>query len=414
MAASFHDDDFQFQFMLALGQAYHRLSDVGECLAAAANVRNGNPESWFKAWLATADRVSAIAGHCESYGARVSAREAWLRAATYFDTATVFLDMTDDPSRMLPTWQAHRVAFERAAALFDPPAERIAIPYDPVPMPAFLFKPSAAQARYPLIVMCNGSDGPLSSMLALGGFGALARGYAVLAFDGPGQQAMLFGHGVPFRPDWEAVITPVVDAMLARDDVDPARIVLLGVSQGGYWAPRAAAFEHRIAAVVADPGVVDVATSWLAHLPGSVRALLEAEKRDEFNRWIGWTERVSRKLRGTLAFRMRAYGLATPYDVYQALRAYTLRGVASQIVCPLLVTAPEHEQFWPGQSQELAQLAGERATLVRFAAFEGADWHCEPKALGLRDQRIFDWLDATLPPPPGVTPPAASPATPEA
>ena len=398
MTASFHDDDFQFQFILALGQAYHHLSDVGECLAAAAQVRNGNPESWFAAWLAAGDRVSKIATHCESYGARVSAREAWLRAATYYDAATVFLDMTGDPSRMLPTWRAHRVAFERAVALFDPPAERLAIPYEPVPMPAFLFKPPVEKARFPLIVMCNGSDGPMSSMLALGGFGALSRGYAVLAFDGPGQQSMLFEHGVPFRPDWEAVIGPLLDVVLAREDIDPARIVLVGVSQGGFWAPRAAAFEHRIAAVVADPGVVDVETSWLAHLPGSMRALLDAGKREEFNRWMGWTERVSRKLRGTLAFRMRPYGLETPYDVYTALRAYTLRDVAANIACPLLVTAPEHEQFWPGQSDELVRLAGERATLVRFAASEGADWHCEPKALGLRDQRIFDWIDATLPP----------------
>ena len=92
-------------------------------------------------------------------------------------------------------------------------------------------------------------------MYAFGGAAALERGYHALIFEGPGQGSMLFERQIPFRPDWENVITPVVDYLRSRPDVDPARIALTGWSLGGELAIRAAAFEHRLAAVVADPGI---------------------------------------------------------------------------------------------------------------------------------------------------------------
>ncbi len=96
---------------------------------------------------------------------------------------------------------------------------------------------------------------------------------------------------------------------------------------------------------------------------------------------------------------MRPFGLEAPYDVYKALEDYTLAGVAERIECPILITDPDHEQFWPGQAQQLYDAVAtpeDRKALVRFTAEEGADSHCEPRALGLRDQRIFDWLDSVL------------------
>lgn len=77
------------------------------------------------------------------------------------------------------------------------------------------------------------------------------RGYHVLTFDGPGQPAALHLDGLVFRPDWENVVSPVLDWLLARPEVDPARVSLLGVSMDGLLAPHAAAFEHRLAAYVA-------------------------------------------------------------------------------------------------------------------------------------------------------------------
>ena len=93
---------------------------------------------------------------------------------------------------------------------------------------------------------------------------------------------------------------------------------------------------------------------------------------------------------------MRPYGTNSPYEAFKMAEHYALEGVADKIRCPMLVTDPENEQFWPGQSRQLYKDLTCPKELVPFAAAEGADSHCEPKAHGLRDQRIFDWLDETL------------------
>ena len=115
---------------------------------------------------------------------------------------------------------------------------------------------------------------------------ALERGYAALVFDGPGQNALLWLQHIPFRPDWEKVITPVVDFLLQRKDIDPKRIALSGISQAGYWVLRALAFEQRIAAGVVDPGVMDVSVAFFRELPPEMRDLLDAGAEKEFNAFM--------------------------------------------------------------------------------------------------------------------------------
>jgi hypothetical protein len=80
--------------------------------------------------------------------------------------------------------------------------------------------------------------------------------------------AALLGQGLVLRPDWENVISPVLDWLLAQPGVDPARVALIGLSLGGYLAPRAASAEHRLAACVADCGSSDLFASALARVPG--------------------------------------------------------------------------------------------------------------------------------------------------
>jgi hypothetical protein len=106
--------------------------------------------------------------------------------------------------------------------------------------------------------------------------------------------------------------------------------------------------------------------------------------------------RSSQSLRYTVRFRMRPYGTDSPFEAFKMAEKYTLDGVADKIRCPMLITDPENEQFWPGQSHQLYDALTCPKELVSFTADEGADSHCEPKALGLREQRIFDWLDETV------------------
>lgn len=213
----------------------------------------------------------------------------------------------------------------------------------------------------------------------------------------PRADAALVRQGLPFRPDWEHVVTPVVDALLARSDVDPRRLALVGVSQAGYWVPRATAFEHRVAAAVADPGVVDVSAAMLGHLPHHLVRLLDTGDREVFDKEMSLGLRLSPRVQAMMTWRMRPYGTTSPFDFFTAARAYTLTGdVVGRITCPVLVTDPDHEQFWPVQSRRLYEMLTSPRDLVRFTAEEGADGHCEPFAVGLRGERVLDWLERRL------------------
>ena len=397
----FKHEDFQFGYEIALGSAYRGYADVGEVLSTAGRVKDGDADAWVREWCATAERLEADARQAEDAGRLVSARGAFLRAANYFSTGLYLITHSSAPERRLEIWKRQRACWDRFVDLAAVPGERLQIPYEDTVLPGYFFRApdAAAGDRRPLVVLNNGSDGATSHMGLFGGWAALERGYHCMTFDGPGQQAALFLQGIGFRHDWEAVLTPVFDTMVARPDVDPDRVALIGVSQAGYWVPRALAFEHRFVAAVADPGVVDVSTSWTKALPGFMRSQLQdPSKKDSFDKEMGWTERFSKSTRATLHFRGEPYGVAgdSPFDLYQEVLKYRLGDEVAGITTPMLITEPEDEQFWPGQSQALYDLLPGPRDLVRFTAAEGANRHCEPMGPAVRDARVFDWLDRHL------------------
>ena len=296
---------------------------------------------------------------------------------------------------LLPTFRNSRRCWD---AMIDASAGRfvsVAVPYEGTTLPGYLLRPDASGARRPTFVMTNGSDGPLASLWATGAAEALERGWNAFVYDGPGQQSMLFERNVPFRPDWEAVLTPVVDALVARPDVDDDALTAYGVSQAGYWLPRALAFEHRFVAACADPGVVDVSTSWLAHLPQAMVDMLDNGQKQQFDAIMAQIDQDPDQAR-EYAFRARPYGITDPYDLYTAVRTYQLRDVAAKITTPLLITSPQDEQFWPGQSDQLAGLLAAPHDVVPFTRQDGANFHCQPLARRLTAYRIFDWLTNQL------------------
>jgi hypothetical protein len=401
MRPFFKDDDFNFLTEIALGSVYRQAADAGEVLTTVDRIHDGQAQSWVDEWTATADRLAQEAAGNAGDGRRSSAASQYLRASLYYSVATYSADGTGDPDRFASLWEKHRAAWDQFVNLGDfggPAAERIEIPYETTTLPGYFFRSGAAGEPRRTLIFNNGSDGSVVGAWTDGIASALARGWNAMTFDGPGQNAALVRQGLPFRPDWEKVITPVVDFLSARADVAGGKLALLGVSQAGYWVPRALAFEHRIAAGVADPGVVDVSTTVLGHLPHMMVKLLEAGEREKFNRDMQWTLKVSPSTRSLLALRMRPYGVSTPYEFFSAARDYVLTDeMIAQITTPILITSPENEQFWPGQSQELFGKLSVRPAIVAFTAAEGADSHCEPMASGIRGERIFDWLDEQIP-----------------
>jgi pimeloyl-ACP methyl ester carboxylesterase len=390
----FKHPTFEYVFLVSLGRAYQMAGNVGKVLYLSKQIEDGNFESAYQAFRQAGDEARGIAEQSANQGHKESARQAYLWAQNFYDSSTYFVDNSEDPGRFLPTWELLYDCWLKALPFFEPPIEPVSIPYEDTELHGFFFKGPATSRSRPLLILINGSDGSLLDMWAWGGAGALARGYDCLTFDGPGQGYALWKQKLYFRPDWEKVITPVVDYALSRKEVDPKRIAIQGISQGGYWVPRAVAFEKRIAAAIADPGVVNVSTSWTATLPKPMLELLRAGRKAEFDGYISKASDPATK--ADLRFRMRPYGFTSYYDTFKAVQDYNLEGIAKQISCPMLITEPINEAFWPGQSRQLYNLLASPKKLVPFSESGGADLHCEPKGTGLRDLRVFNWLDETL------------------
>ena len=396
----FADDGFNFEIEGLLGNIHCGCGDVGEILSTVGAITDADYASWVSAWTATGARVEQIAEAAAAAGHRQSARDAYLRAATYYGAALGMVDGVDNAEAVLDsTFRAHRHTFDAYIDLLDIPVERLSIPYENTTMPGYFFSAGSDSKPRATLVLSNGSDGPITWLWPGIGLDALTRGYNVLAFDGPGQQSMLFQENIPFRPDWEAVITPVVDLLVQRPDVDPARLAIYGISQSGYWVPRAIAFEHRFAAAVVDPGVDDVASSWLLHIPAEMAKMLDDNDRDGFTQMmeIGMADSTVQE-KQLMAWRAKPYGINDAYDVFKAAETYRLGDVTQQITTPVFVANPENEQFWPGQAERFyAALPGTKV-LSNFTEAEGADGHCEPMARTLFKQRAFDWLDEIVHP----------------
>jgi hypothetical protein len=395
-ASPFADPDFGFTALIALGASYYRGGNPGKLLAIASAIKSGDFESGYQAYHDAAVEAKSLAERAAAAHHRVSEREAYLWAAGYFSASMRFIDGGKDPDRMPACWREYNESWTAAAALFDPPAERLEIPYEGSALTAWFLRADASRRRRPLVILNTGADGLENSMYVLGGAGALARGYNCLILNGPGQGDSLWVRKLYFRPDWEKVITPVVDAMLRHREVDPQRIALVGVSQGGYWVPRALAFEHRIAAGVADPGVWDVSDPWLRNLPKFVRDVLDGGNKTQFDQMIQMGTSSNARAKAMLRFRMRPFGMASYYDAFHAVRQYNLAEVAGRIQCPMLITDPEGEQFFPGQARKLYDALQCRKQIVQFTREQGAEQHCEVAAPGYRDYCIYNWLDETL------------------
>ncbi|WP_280420699.1 alpha/beta hydrolase family protein [Nocardia carnea] len=396
-AGFYPDADADHAVRCVLGATASGAADIGEVLWAIDAAEPDDHENWFRTWEAAGERARTLADTAASGGHQLSASWAYLRSATYFAAAVNALSGSGADDRLLPTFRSHRYGWDRFVDTTTHQVERVAIPYENSTLPGYFFTPAPDSTPRPTFVMVNGSDGALCALWSSGASGALARGYNVLMFDGPGQQSMLFERKTAFRPDWEAVLTPVLDHLLDRSGVDPERVALYGISQGGYWIARALVFEHRFAAAVADPGVVDVAASWSANIPKSLLRLFHAGKRKQFDTELGVGLKLSGKSAHTWNFRARPYGCDSYFDTLTAVREYTLGAAdAARITTPLFIADPEDEQFWPGQSRRLAEMVSGPVHRCRFTAAEGANYHCQPLARALTEQRMFDWLDETL------------------
>jgi hypothetical protein len=397
-AQRFYDDeDLNFEALFAYGSAAYGAAEFGEVatITNRVNRRGATYDAVYDEFTAYGDRLRHKAEEALAAGHTVTARSRFLRSAQCINQALFFVLGTSQPGRERATYGSMNDSFTRAAALFDPPFERVEIPYENTTMPGWLLTPDASGQARPTLIVNNGSDAQLIDIWSYGGAAAIARGWNALLFEGPGQGAMLFERGIPFRPDWESVVTPVVDFLLARSDVEPDRIAISGWSMGGELVARAAAFEHRLAAIVLDPGATDVLAAW--NLPKVLVELVDAGKRKEVDEGFAeYIQGATPQQKFELAKRSEIFRAPDYYTLIKDLQRYTNVDVVPSITSPTLVTEYELEEFFPGQARELYDLLTAPKALVGFTVAQGAQYHDAPMAPQWRNEVVFDWLEETL------------------
>ncbi|MFF3515639.1 TIGR03086 family metal-binding protein [Streptomyces sp. NPDC002573] len=269
-------------------------------------------------------------------------------------------------------------------------------PYDGTTLPGYLYRSDDSGAPRPTVVMFNGFDGTAEEMHFFGAAAAVERGCTVLTFDGPGQPGTRHRQGLMFRPDWENVVTPVLDYAETLPGVDPERIAVLGASMGGCLAPRAAVFDRRIAAVIALDGVYDLGDISTASIPLPRQ---EAERRLRAPHDLGIDAALEAAMasdpstKWALEHGMFAMGVDTPRVFPAAYLDYHLRdGIAERIACPVLVCSGEEDGFFKGQPEKLYDHLTCEKTFMAFKEREGAEAYCQSGAQRLAFARIYDWL----------------------
>ncbi len=217
-------------------------------------------EDWLDAWTATAETHAQLAREALERGHRQSAGEAFARAAvTYHFSKFVWVL---DPERNRRNTEAAINALHAAHAILDPSAERIEAPLDGVVVVANLRRPSGPSGGlgpFPLVVLIPGLDSTKEEFFEWESV-FLTRGMATLSLDGPGQGET--GFHLDIRPEYEVAVAAALDAVAGRPDLDGDRIGAVGVSLGGHYVVRAAAFEPRIRALAGISGPFDFAANW--------------------------------------------------------------------------------------------------------------------------------------------------------
>jgi pimeloyl-ACP methyl ester carboxylesterase len=315
-------------------------------------------EQWLDAWCQTAEVHLGLAEEARAEGRERTAGEAFVRAAVCLHFAKFVWVL--DAERNRETTERAIAALYAGHALLDPTAERIEAPLDGAHVVGNLRRPDPkSSGAPPLVMLIPGLDSTKEEFFHWEGV-FLARGMATLSVDGPGQGET--GFQLAIRPDYEAAVGAVLDALEGRDDVDLSRVGAAGVSLGGYYAPRAAAFEPRIRAVAGVSGPYDMSANWEA-LPTLTRETVQHHT-----------------------------GASSPEEARERAAQLSLAGVAERIEQPCLVVTGRHDRLIPWQDTK--RIADE-APRGEWVLFDDGNHVCNNIPYKYRPL-VGDWMRARL------------------
>jgi dipeptidyl aminopeptidase/acylaminoacyl peptidase len=305
-------------------------------------------EDWCAAWSARAKVHEDLGRGALKEGYKLTAGEHLVRAAIYYHFAKfVFVQ---DPKQMRAAHMKAVECYREGVAHARPPGERVAIPYEGKTIYGVL------RGSGPVLIMAPGLDSTKEELHAYEE-PFLARGIAVLAIDGPGQGEAEYE--TPICGDYERAASAVLDWIEQRNDLDSKRIAIWGVSLGGYYAPRAAAYEKRIRACIALSGPF------------------------EWDRiWDGLPE-LTRE-----TFRVRSHA-SNETEARANAKKLTMKEAAARITCPIFIVTGRQDRLVPASHAE--QLASAVSGPVELLIVEDGGHNANNRPYRYRS-RTADWL----------------------
>ncbi|KAI9709369.1 MAG: hypothetical protein M1820_003489 [Bogoriella megaspora] len=390
------DDTFQFQLLLMNGLATFHGSDTNEVLKTAMYIEPGNFEGFSEAFKALADKTKADADATSEASDAINARNRYFAAASYYRAADFYLHGNWSDPRINAYWNLQTQCYNKALYALPVPGQRVTLPADGFEVEAIFYAPEypSPYVKRPTIIMGNGYDAAQEELMHFFVFPALARGYNVITYEGPGQPTVRRNQDIGFIYDWERAVKPVVDYLYQRQDIDFTRLALLGNSFGGYLAARAAALEPRIKALLLDGGIYDTHTSFTDQLPDVLKNLYQSGQKEELDESIAQALRDPQQpsgLRWGVEQGLWSFKIESAYDFLESVRAYSVANLTDKIQMPTWIASAANDQFYAGQPEQLKKALGDRATLHKFDGAAG--YHTQVGATEEANRVIFTWLN---------------------
>jgi dienelactone hydrolase len=350
------------------------LAEIDE-VCGKLKARQSEPDAWREEWCALGRRLEESGERAEAGGHRFSAGSFFLRAGMYWFTGERFIYPGEEKRKIgAKALQLQQAGLERR----HPNIERVEVPYEGATLPALFCR--SGKKKAPTVVVFNGMDNCKEMSVLFCGLELAARGWNTLAIDGPGQGESLRLRDLYARHDYEVPGRAAYEYVAARPDVDPARVVVMGYSFGGYYAARIAALEKRYRA-----GVAFSALHW--DLAGFQR---EVKRRQE----------VDPKATAQSTFHFR-WVMGCLDDADAAIRKaekFSLAEVAPGIEMPFLVVHGADDKVVPVASAgKLFDAIGAKDKHLKiFTAEEGGSSHALADNRPLAVDYIADWIAGKL------------------
>ncbi|GLC97770.1 MULTISPECIES: alpha/beta hydrolase family protein [Cupriavidus] len=330
--------------------------------------------AWFESWRRMAGRVERLGKADELAGHPLSAGRKFLRVGLYNLLAERMLSHRDP--RRLQAYKNGISAFERGLRLRREPVEYVNVPYGDSVLPAIFMK-APGEGNSPCMVHFNGLDLTKEIVYAAIADEFRRRGVSLLIVDHPGVGAALRLNGLVSGPDTEMSAGACVDYLETRADVDAQRIGIIALSLGGYYAPRAAAFEKRFACCVAWGAIFDYGDAVQGRMNGSGEPSVPG-----FAEHLNWV-----------------FGKASFAETLEVVKKMTLENVAHRITCPLLVVHGENDRqipLWHAQRTFDAAVNSKERELKVFSLLDGGAEHCGADNSTMVVDYITDWVAERL------------------